>query len=316
MSWNLRLLLVTHLLLTSIAALPREPIFFHKLITDPNLFDDFLASNANMGRAELNFCTLITHLKPWTNSTSTSTQSPVTDPFTPTTEPSPVLELTFWTVGDCNNNFTVTSAVQRVAQSKAEKFLILQLNELHGNTWRGLLAVVRNRPFILVQWPVVAGPGPDSMVLEPLRLPTEDLRGLAGVVLAFLEGSASVDNYDDRYWYYHYDQMATHLDSAPLQVVPTKLVAFNGLYLTRSTAPDIGNCSRATGFLHYLNPRDTVRLNVNAYRRKIEMYGMRRRFNVWAISEFYSPNFKGTAGRVELRGGGVVIGGILLVIGR
>lgn len=301
MSW---IILLT--LWLSIDALPQEPIFFHKPISDPILFKDFLGSNANIGRAELNFCTLITHLKPWhPNSTTTTPSTDQTEPSTPSPD---VLELNFWTLGDCNNNFTLHSAVQQV--SKVRKFLILKLDELYEDTWPGLLAVIQQRPFILVQWPIVAGPGPDSMVWEPVKLPA-DLRGLQGVVLGFLEGSASVDNYDDRYWYYHFDQMASRMDSAPLDVVPTKLVAFNGLYLTRSTAPDIGNCSRATGFLHYLNPRDTVRLNVNSYRRRIEVYGMRGRYNVWAISEFYSPNFRSRAGRV-----GGVAGGLLVVMGR
>lgn len=270
-------------------SLPEEPIYFHKPITNRRTFNDFLLSNANVGRADLFFCVVITPLVSIT---------PPVDPeefvlsglnFDAVVEPLPTpLQRQFWSVGGCETNFSVAETVAEV--TKAQKLLVLRVADVFPESWQLLHPRVKGKRFVFLQFAAVLGPGPDSLDAAPLKLPA-DLTGVAGVVLGFVEGGSSEDNADDRYWFYHFEQMAAHLAVPPLDVVPVKVVALNGLYLTRSTVQDIGNCSQATGFLHYLNPRDTVRLNVYSYRKRIELYKFLGRYNIWAISDFYSPNF-------------------------
>lgn len=199
-----------------------------------------------------------------------------------------VEESMVWVVGSCSNNYSVKDVID--GTTTAKKYLILKLSELYEATWPYLHRSVHRKRFILLQWPMVVGPGSEASALNSMYMPI-DLSGIQGIVLSYLEGTTMQDNEDDRYWYYHYEQMGVVLDADAMRTVPVKLVAFNGLYLTRSTAPDMANCTHANGFYHYLNDKDTVRLNARAYKRRIEAYSMINRYNIWAISEFISPDF-------------------------
>lgn len=280
-------------------SLPTDPIFFQKPITDHRQFEDFLLSNANIGRAEIEVCLHI-YAPPKKNEALQEALHPnyqsENGEASPTTEdesvsmwtPHGVQENPSWVVGNCNNNYSLKAAIQEVTAAK--KFLILKVVEMFDIAWPYLHDLVRKKKFILINWPIIMGPGSDPAYMKAVQVPA-DLSDVHGVLLSFREGASMQDHEDDRYWYYHYEQMAAAIESAPLVKVPVKLVAFNGLYLTRSSASDISNCTVATGFFHYLNDKDTVRLNSKAYKRKLEAYSMIHRYNIWAISEFISPDF-------------------------
>lgn len=321
--------------------LPKDPIFFQKAITESRQFEDFLLSNANIGRAEVELCLNVlapdrprpppptagpeidgqrtddptatsqasssstNRAKQWRQQGNPSTETPEYDMTTAT--PHGVEEQHSWAVGSCSNNYSVQNVIEEV--TAAQKFLILKITEMVDEAWPYLHKLVAKRRFIILNWPIVMGPGSDVAYMDVVDVPRR-LRDVHGVLLSYREGTSTQDNEDDRYWYYHFEQMAAALESSPLKDVPIKLVAFNGLYLTRSTASDLGNCSRATGFLHYLNDKDTVRLNSHLYKRRIESYRMISRYNIWAISEYISPNFN-SAGE---EGDGVLWRGLWLVL--
>lgn len=315
------LLILTPSNIQLVHGMPKEPIFFQKLITDPHRFDDFLVSNANIGRADVQAC--ISVIPSYTGSPTTSTPTPSAEPVTTpppipedattsTVTPSPsgrfraraiedgereattdddivtsgVEETAQWVVGDCANNYEVQDVIY--GATTAKKYLILKISGIYEFTWPFIHKLVKNKRFILLQWPIVVGPASEANF--DIHVPSE-VEGLHKVVLTFLEGTTMQDNEDDRYWYYHYEQMGAVMNMPPINTIPVKLIAFNGLYLTRSTAPDLANCSFATGFLHYLNDKDTVRLNPRAYKRRIQAYNMINRYNIWGISEFISPDF-------------------------
>lgn len=311
------LLILTPFNIQFVHGMPKEPIFFQKLISDPHRFEDFIVSNANIGRADVQACLSV--IKPYTGSPTPPTPTPpVTTPppipddlitSTVTPNPSPgfrareieeleraattddrvtngVEETAHWVVGDCANNYAVQDVID--GATTAKKYLILKMSGIYEFTWPFIHKLAKHKRFILLQWPIVVGPASDADF--DIHVPSE-VEGLQKVVLTFLEGTNMQDNEDDRYWYYHYEQMGAVMNMAPINTIPVKLIAFNGLYLTRSTAPDLANCSLATGFLHYLNDKDTVRLNARAYKRRIEAYRMNNRYNIWGISEFISPDF-------------------------
>lgn len=278
--------------------LPTDPIFFQKSITDHRQFEDFLLSNANIGRADIQVCLHIyappkktealNELRSNPRSENTDLGTTAEDVFVSAWTPHGVQENPSWVVGNCNNNYSLETAIQEVTAAK--KFLILRVVEMFDIAWPYLHNLVKKKKFILINWPIIMGPGSDSAYMKVVQVPA-DLSGVQGVLLSYREGTSMQDHEDDRYWYYHYEQMAAAIESTPLVQIPVKLVAFNGLYLTRSSASDISNCTRATGFFHYLNDKDTVRLNSRAYKRRIEAYSMIHRYNIWAISEFISPDF-------------------------
>lgn len=310
--------------------MPKEPIFFQKPITNPHRFDDFLVSNANIGQADVQACiSVIT--PPYTGSSTSSTSIPPPLPTekdikTSTASPPPsgrfkvraleddetkattddgivtngVEETVQWVVGDCDNNYAVQDVID--GATTAKKYLILKMSGIYEYTWPFLLKLAKKKRYILLQWPIIVGPASEATF--DIHKPG-DVEGLQGVVLSFLEGTTMQDNEDDRYWYYHYEQMGAVMLMSPINKIPVKVIAFNGLYLTRSTAPDLANCTFATGFLHYLNDKDTVRLNSRAYKRRIEAYHMIHRYNIWGISEFISPDFN--SGRKNVGQGVMVI---------
>lgn len=290
--------------------LPLDPIYFQKPITDQRQLEEFLLSNANIGKAEIHVCL---SLPPPSNQTDrvkrqddpvvSSPEPEITSPAPKATEiettkkpppPPPVQDDTpWWAVGSCHNNYTVKTIILEVTLAK--KFLILKVIDMFDAAWPSLHTLVRSQRFILINWPIVLGPGSDSVYMKVVDVP-KDLTDVQGVLLSFREGNSAQDNEDDRYWYYHFEQMADAMESRAIKPIPVKIVAFNGLYLTRSSASDLSNCTRATGFFHYLNDKDTVRLNALDYKRRLADYEMTKKYNIWAISEFVPPDFNSAAG--------------------
>lgn len=299
------LLILSDLIYTSFSTtLPVDPKFFQNLVRDRDTFDNFLLSNANIGRAQVNCCRPPKPPNP--NITSPPPQpteepapeqrnmekEPITESAAiffqdkTTTIPSP-----YWVVGECLNDFRVADVIRRVVGGG--KVIMLWVNDLCDDEWDVLYNQVVEQKSILIYWNIATGPGVGSFDVSPMKVP-ENAAGLPGVVLGFLEGTSVADNEDDRYWDYHFDQMAALMSTYPLSNITTKLIAFNGLYLARSLAETIGNCSKATGFFHYINNKDMVRLLPRYYQRRLEAFGFRSAYNIWGVSEFFAPDFSGT----------------------
>lgn len=294
-------LLLVATILGFISALPDDPIFFQNLILDRPIFDNFLISYANLARAPVKCC--LPPMPP--NPNITGPPMPSTDNGENDTMLFKSLDFyqssippAFWVVGDCSNDFQVEEVIRRVIG--ARKYIMLWVNELCDTFWDILYDQVKEKPSILIYWNIASGPGVGSPDLMPLTVP-ENTIGLETVVLGFLEGLAIDDNDDDRYWDYHFDQMFNLMSTYPLTNITTKLVAFNGLYLSRSLAETVGNCSQANGYFHYINNKDIIRLMPRFYRQKLEQYGFKKTYNIWGVSEFFRPDFKGASSVLEYR---------------
>lgn len=267
-------------------SLPEDPIFFQALIRDRATFDNFLLSNANIGRAQVTCCRPPKPPNPnITGPPAEPTKNPVSEAifFSAPTLPPP-----YWVVGDCLNDFRATDVIRRVIG--AGKVIMLWVTDLCDNEWDVLYNQVNELSSVLIYWNIAIGPGVGAFDLMPLQVP-ENAAGLQGVVLGFLEGISVSDNEDDRYWDYHFEQMATLMNKYPLANITTKLISFNGLYLARSLANSIENCTQADGFFHYINSKDMIRLMPRYYRQKLESYGFQKAYNIWGVTEFFAPDF-------------------------